>query len=166
MNISKKKGLAALAIVLGIVIVVALVLLIYFAFFTEEDSAPKGVVGIVSDDWDVGDRAEQISPESPGVQIPGYSTAEMNEGDTSLHLSIGNPKANSCGFYAVLKLADGTVLYESELLRPGQGLTEIPIEIHLKKGSYRAFVEYQCVTLDPSEAPLNSAQSAFTLVVK
>lgn len=89
----------------------------------------------------------------------------MKAGDTQLHLSIGNPKENNCGFYATLQLEDGTVLYKSELLKPGYGLTEVPLQQTLKKGTYDAEVFYECVTLDEEQSPLNSAKSKFKLVV-
>lgn len=90
----------------------------------------------------------------------------MKSGDTSLHLSIGNPKANKCGFYATLKLEDGTILYKSELLKPGYGLTEIPLSQTLEKGEYTAIVLYECVNLDEEQTPLNSAESEFVLIVE
>ena len=90
----------------------------------------------------------------------------MKAGEKSLKLSIGNPKDNKCGFYATLKLEDGTVLYESELLKPGYGLTEVPLNKTLESGEYTAMVVYKCVTLDEEETPLNSAESEFKLIVK
>ena len=89
----------------------------------------------------------------------------MNAGDTSLKISIGNPKENEVGFFASLELEDGTVLYESELLKPGQGLTEIPLSKTLEKGTYNAKVVYHCVSLDEAHTPLNSAESGFVLIV-
>ncbi len=168
MSKTKKKLIVALSAVLILALLAAGGVLIYFNFFYNDSPASSGVVGIVSDGWDTGDdKADSTnSSESSGVQIPGYSTAEMKAGEKSLHLSIGNPKANSCGFYATLKLSDGTVLYESELLEPGYGLTEIPLNKTLEKGEYNAVVEYKCVTLDEEHKPLNSAESAFILVVK
>ena len=119
---------------------------------------------MVTDNWDTGLKEE--SPEAkPGTRIPGYSTAEMKEGDTTLTLSIGNPKANTVGFFATLKLQNGDVLYESELLKPGQGLTEIPLTHTLSKGTYNATVVYKCVLLDEENTPLNAAESGFKLIV-
>lgn len=120
------------------------------------------------DNWDTGIPEQTDEPEestSGGIQIPGYSKAEMEEGDTQLHLSIGNPKENNCGFYVTVRLEDGTVLYKSELLKPGYGLTEIPLEQTLNKGTYDAEVFYECVTLDEDASPLNSAISKFQLIV-
>ena len=134
----------------------------------EDAKNANGVAGKIVDNWDTGIPKQTDEPEestSGGIQIPGYSKAEMEEGDTQLHLSIGNPKENNCGFYVTVRLEDGTVLYKSELLKPGYGLTEIPLEQTLNKGTYDAEVFYECVTLDEDASPLNSAISKFQLIV-
>lgn len=170
MKKTKKKTL--IIVIVSVVIVLALAVSAFFIIKSmnnkEKESASNGVVGKVSGDWDTGlDDDPTKSTESPSgsIQIPGYGTAEMKAGDTQLHLSIGNPKENDCGFYATLKLEDGTILYESELLKPGYGLKEVPLKQTLKKGTYTAEVFYKCVMLDEDETPLNSARSEFTLVV-
>ena len=55
-------------------------------------------------------------------------------------IPIGNPKENECGFYATLKFEDGTGLYESELLKPGYGLTDLPLLQTLETGEYTAII--------------------------
>lgn len=169
MNKSKEKSKKKLVILIIIVLIVmALVVsgvVVYNNFFAEPPTASDGVVGKISNGWDAG-LEDETSPQSAGIQIPGYGTAKMKSGDTSLHLSIGNPKANKCGFYATLKLEDGTILYKSELLKPGYGLTEIPLSQTLEKGEYTAIVLYECVNLDEEQTPLNSAESEFVLIVE
>lgn len=133
----------------------------------EENKPSKGVVGVITDSWDpdVSSTADSNGEQQKGIQIPGYSRAEMNEGDTSLKLSVGNPKENSVGFIATVRLGNGTVLYTSPVLKPGQGLEEIPLEKTLPKGTYDAEVYFQCVMLDEEHTPLNSAESGFQLIV-
>ncbi len=164
---SKKKLL--IIVIIGLLIIVLAVggVILYHTIFAEQkETNTNGVVGKVSAGWETGIEESQDSSPKTGVRIPGYGIAEMKAGDTSLHLSIGNPKENQCGFYATLKLQDGTVLYKSELLEPGYGLTEIPLSKSLTAGEYNAIVYYECVTLDDTHTPLNSAESAFTLIVK
>lgn len=165
MNKSKKKFFIYIIIILLIAALAVGGVIVYNNFFNETPSVSNGVVGKISSDWDTGNEDENAT-QGEGTQIPGYSTAEMNAGDTSLYLSIGNPKTNKCGFYATLKLEDGTVLYQSELLKPGYGLTEVPLSKTLEKGEYTAIVLYECVVLDEEHTPLNSAESEFTLIVK
>lgn len=164
---SKKKWLIIILIIILFVMAAAAGGFAGYKIFSKEK--PKeynGVVGKVYDDWDTGLEEEESKLQSKGIQIPGYATAEMKEGDMSLHLSIGNPETNECGFYVTLKLEDGTVLYESELLKPGYGLTDLPLLQTLETGEYTAIVYYKCVTLDEDETSLNSAESEFKLIVK
>ena len=157
------KNKARVIIILAAVVIAAAVLWLS-GTFSKKAAVGEGVVGVIVDDWDPGLK-EPVPEQRKGIQIPGYSTAHMNAGDTSLKISIGNPKENEVGFYASIKLDDGTVLYESELLRPGQGLTEVPLSKTLEKGRYSAAVVYRCVLLDESLSPLNGAESGFTLIV-
>ncbi len=127
----------------------------------------QGVVGRITDGWDDGisDDTDGSSQAKGGTRIPGYSAAYMNEGDMSLVLRVGNPPENTVGLIATVRLEDGTVLYESPVLKPGQGLEEIPLNQTLSKGEYNAQVYYQCVLLDDEHTPLNAAVSAFKLYV-
>lgn len=166
MKNTNKKSVVISALFIFILFVIAVVM---FRVMKPEDAKnANGVAGKIVDNWDTGIPEQTDEPEestSGGIQIPGYSKAEMEEGDTQLHLSIGNPKENNCGFYVTVRLEDGTVLYKSELLKPGYGLTEIPLEQTLNKGTYDAEVFYECVTLDEDASPLNSAISKFQLIV-
>nr|WP_294696579.1 hypothetical protein [uncultured Blautia sp.] len=166
MKNTNKKSVVISALFIFILFVIAVVM---FQVMKPEDAKnANGVAGKIVDNWDTGIPEQTDEPEestSGGIQIPGYSKAEMEEGDTQLHLSIGNPKENNCGFYVTVRLEDGTVLYKSELLKPGYGLTEIPLEQTLNKGTYDAEVFYECVTLDEDASPLNSAISKFQLIV-
>lgn len=161
---NKKRELVIIAA--SLVVVIAMIfagVMIYNMYFKEDGQGSENVAGVISDGWDTG--IDNSNSEPGSILIPGYSAAEMNEGDTTLHLSIGNPKENDCGFYATLMLKDGTVLYKSELLEPGYGLEEVPLNQTLEKGEYDALVLYQCVTLDEEHTLKNSAESAFKLYV-
>lgn len=157
-----RKALAC--IVVGVIVLVAAIALLFVVPNLNKDEGRNGVSGTISEDWDPG--IDQGGVEATGIQVPGYKDARMKEGDTSLHLSIGNPKANKADFYATVELEDGTVLYESPLLEPGQGITDIPITKTLSKGEYNAFVRFQIVSLDEAHEPMNTARSAFRLYVE
>ena len=119
MKNTNKKSVVISALFIFILFVIAVVM---FQVMKPEDAKnANGVAGKIVDNWDTGIPEQTDEPEestSGGIQIPGYSKAEMEEGDTQLHLSIGNPKENNCGFYVTVRLEDGTVLYKSELLKP------------------------------------------------
>ena len=158
-----------IAFLLAVIIVgsAVLVMMILSDRNTEQENDNQGVAGIISDNWDpnVSKPQDDNGRQQKGTQIPGYSTAVMNEGDMTLKISIGNPKENTVGFIATLKLMDGTVLYTSPLLNPGQGMEEVPLNQTLSKGTYDAEVCYQCVAMDEEQSLLNAAESAFQLIV-
>lgn len=166
MNIVKHKK-RMFVILFTIMLLIVGGIIIYNNFFAEKSTfeSSNGVVGKIFDGWDTGLEKES-APPSGKIQIPGYSYAEMKAGDESLRISIGNPPENKCGFYATLKLMDGTILYRSELLEPGYGLTEVPLLQTLDAGEYRAIVLFECVSLDEKHTRLNSAKSEFKLTVK
>jgi len=168
----EKKSNKKVVVIITVIIVLAIgaavmgILTMKGFFAPEPEPRGEGVVGVIVNDWETGltDVDSSSKPES-GTQIPGYTSAQMNEGDTSLKISIGNPKENKVGFYAVLKLDDGTELFRSQLLEPGQGMEEVPLSQTLKKGTYDAMVLYQCVLLNDDHTPLNAAESSFKLIV-
>ena len=168
----KQKNKKKIAVILTISVLLSIGsavmgILTWKGFFNKQpEEKGEGVVGVIVDDWETGIEDNTNSEERRGTQIPGYSSAEMNEGDTTLRIKIGNPKENGVGLYATFKLFDGTVLYESPLLEPGQGLDEIPLSQTVKKGTYDAMVVYQCVALNAEHTPLNAAESGLKLIVK
>lgn len=151
-------------IALAAAIAVLLVILLTKKPATEQPDSSKGISGVIEEGW--GDEIEPVEAEESDVRIPGYVSARMKEGDTTLHLSIGNPKENDVGLIARVELEDGTLLYESELLKPDFGIEDIPLLTSPKKGTYKAFVIYQIVSLDDDQTPMNSARSGFTLTVE
>lgn len=130
--------------------------------------SPEYAPGEVVEGWFPGGVAPTDPPDGAprrGTMIPGYGSAQMNAGDMALRLTIGNPLGNHVGFIATLMLEDGTELYTSSLLEPGQAVPLIPLNHTLERGEYAAQVVYSCVTLDEKHAPLNAGVSGFTLYV-
>ncbi len=163
----KNKTVVRVIIALLVCAVLALAgILLWRSSSSESDEIEEssGVSGIISEDWDSG--IDHGSVQSSDVQIPGYKEAKMSAGDDILHLNIGNPKENSVGFEVTVELEDGTVLYQSPILEPGQGISELPLLTSPEKGTYQAYVVYQIVSLDEEHAPMNTAKSAFTLYVE
>ena len=162
---SKKKILIIISAAVLVIAAAAIIMAVSGVFSPPPKEEAKGVVGVITDDWDPNVEPDPSAEQKSGTRIPGYSAAVMNSGDTSLTLSVGNPKENKVGMFAELQLEDGTVLYQSPLLSPGQGLKEVPLNKTLEKGTYNAKVVYQCVLLDEKNTPLNAAESGFQLIV-
>ncbi len=160
----KNKKTVILIIIIAVLVVLVAVLLILLLKPGKENAGGKGVSGEITENWDSG--INHGSVQSSGIQIPGFKDAKMTEGDETLHLNIGNPAENDAGFLVTVKLEDDTVLYESPVLEPGQGISELPLLTSPKKGTYTAYVEYQVVSLDEEHTPMNTARTVFTLYVE
>ena len=93
--------------------------------------------------WDV-DIEEEEPSEEKGILIPGYTSMVMKANTKEQTVSIGNPADNDCIFVIVLKLEDGTKLFESQELKPGEGLENITLDQELEAGGYQAVIEYKC----------------------
>ena len=101
-------------------------------------------------------------------QKTGNSSAEVVAWDVDIEeqtVSIGNPADNDCIFVIVLKLEDGTILFESQELKPGEGLENITLDQELEAGEYQAVIEYKCYSLE-DKSPLNGGSAEFKLYVK
>lgn len=59
----------------------------------------------------------------------------------------------------------GTKLFESQELKPGEGLENITLDQELKAGEYQAVIEYKCYSLE-DKSPLNGGSAEFKLYVK
>lgn len=162
----KHKVIIILLIATVILLAGALVTVYIISNQPKEVTAPDsaGVGGEIVDNWDPNIDNEPTRGVDDAI-IPGYGNAEMIAGDTTLTLSIGNPSENTVGLYATL-IVDDKQLYQSPLLKPGQGIKSIPLNETLKKGKYDAYVLYQIVDLDKPDTKLNSVRSALDLIVK
>ena len=106
-----------------------------------------------------------VKPES--IAIPGYEGLELIADTKKQTLSLPNPEQNACYFQISLCLEDGTMLWQSELIEPGDVSKPIALKQKLAKGTYpNAILRYECFTMDGSMTPLNGAEMKLTLRVK
>ena len=102
---------------------------------------------------------------TPMIAIPGFDRITISANTTDVHVNLGNPDSNTCGFIISLELEDGTVLFTSGLLLPGEALSDITLSEALSPGEYAAVVKYEAY--DAADlSPLNTAEVSITLVVE
>lgn len=158
----KKKSLIIIIVIAIVAAAIAATGIVYFATHNEKEKTNTSA-NVVP--WDVDIEEEVSAGEEEQILIPGYVSMLMKANTKEQTVSMGNPADNNCYFVIVLKLSDGTILYESEYLKPGEGLKEITINQELDPGEYVAVIEYQCYTLDNKD-PLNGGSSEFQLIVQ
>lgn len=108
--------------------------------------------------------AIEKNPDS--IAIPGYEILELKANSATQVLSLQNPAQNVCYFQISLYLEDGTMLWQSELIAPGDVSEPIVLTKPLEQGTYRnAILKYSCFKLD-GVTPLNGAETKLTLWVK
>lgn len=104
-------------------------------------------------------------PES--IAIPGYEGLELQADTKKQTLCLPNPAQNACYFQISLYLDDGSLLWQSKLIEPGESSDPIKLSEPLEIGTYPdAILRYACFTLDGSMTPLNGAEMKLTLRVK
>ena len=101
------------------------------------------------------------------IAIPGYELLELQAGKKKQTVCLPNPEQNMCFFQISLFLEDGTLLWESELIKPGKNSKPIVLTEALAEGTYpNAILRYSCYRIDQELTPLNGAEIKVTLRVK
>lgn len=93
------------------------------------------------------------------IQINGFTDWSLPAGKTeNLPIVLENPEGNPCYFTFSIVLSDGTLLYESKQVPPGNRISSVTINQPLSDGKYEA--EIVITTNDVvTGTPMNSAKS-------
>jgi hypothetical protein len=103
--------------------------------------------------------------EPKSISVPGYAQIVMKSGDLIQFLELHNPAENPCYFVIAVIMPDGTEVFRSGLIEPGQKLDAIKLSQLLNPGTYKnAVLRYSCYSLK-DKAPMNGADIKFTLEV-
>lgn len=105
-------------------------------------------------------------PQELFITLPGFVRMELPANQQTVAVNLHNPAENPCYFRISLALADGTVLYQSNLIPPGQGLYEIALSRALTAGVYDAVLTYDTFSLADGTTPMNGAQMHIELIVQ
>lgn len=104
------------------------------------------------------------TPAQDTIAIPGYEGLTLRAGED---LCLANPEQNTCYFVITLSLADGTPLWQSSYIPPGEASDPIRLQEPLEPGVYPdAQLTYACFRMDEALTPLNGAQMELTLRVE
>lgn len=143
---------------LAMFVLVAVLLILVFLLL-------KGCDTVIPVRTETVEKAVEKNPNS--IAIPGYEGLELIADKRKQTLCLPNPAQNACYFQISLFLEDGTLLWESELIEPGELSKPIKLSMTLEKGSYpNSVLHYACFAMDGSMTPLNGAEMKLTLRVK
>ena len=111
-------------------------------------------------------QSEHVEKNHDSIAIPGYEGIALKADTKQQAVGLPNPPQNTCYFKITLTLEDGTVLWQSDLVEPGEVSEPIKLKQPLKKGTYpNSLLRYECFTMDGNLSPLNSAATKLTLRV-
>lgn len=117
-----------------------------------------------------GGAPEPPAPAEDGpaqIAIPGYEALTLQAGAKKQSIRLPNPEENDCYFQISLYLADDTLLWQSDLIKPGKTSAPITLSRPLEPGTYPgATLRYACFRLDREKTPLNGAETKLILWVQ
>ncbi len=101
------------------------------------------------------------------IDLPGYGALNFKADTTEQTVRLPNPAQNFCYIQITLLLEDGTVLWKSDLIAPGEESEPIIFTRPLAVGEYKnSVLQYECFRMDEALTPLNGATANLTLKVK
>ena len=153
----KKKKFPMLWLLL--VVIVSLVIGIFF--ITNHKEKPQTILGN-----EVTENNNQ-SPNANSIAIPGYEAITLEANTKKQSTALKNPSHNMCLFRISLILEDGTVLWVSDYVKPGEISDNIELSRELEPGTYpNTILKYECFTMDGTLSPLNGAETKLSLMVR
>ena len=100
------------------------------------------------------------------THLPAYGGLTFTAGTKEQAVKLQNPGENTCLIRISLILADGTTIYQSELVEPGYYTKPITLVAPMERGIYRnAILKYECFTNDENKTPLNGATCDLDITV-
>lgn len=166
----KKKKRPILTILFGLLFIICGLLIgYYWSNLQNKGTTPITIPGVDNDTvpWK-GDGDTYGGEKNPDVMaIPGFDSLNFKAGVTEQAVSLYNPNQNTCYFKMSLILADGTKLWESNLVEPGQAFNKITLNQSLPVGTYENTVlKYKCFSNSDGSGVLNGSEVKFNLNVK
>lgn len=102
---------------------------------------------------------EDADNDSKSIQINGFTDWSLPAGKTeNLPIVLENPEGNPCYFTFSIDLSDGTVLYKSGHVPPGNRISAVTINQPLSEGKYDATVVITTNDIETG-ASMNSAKA-------
>ena len=116
-----------------------------------------------------GEEIQQSGPvekKPDSIAIPGYEGINLKADSKEQEIGFPNPAQNTCYFQISLILEDGTTLWQSELVKPGEISESITLNEPLAAGVYpNSLLKFDCYTMDGSMRSLNGAATKMTIHV-
>lgn len=101
-----------------------------------------------------------------GSRISATDTCYATDKDDNAITVLDNREENTRGIVYSMALENGTVIYESGLIEPGEGIESPKLTEHLDPGTYNVIVTAQGHDVESHKAVGGTVSAQTTLVVK
>lgn len=153
----KRRSTSPVTIVLAVLLVIALGVIAWLLMQSGNTTPP---------DNPQPEQTEPVEKLTDTIDIPGYTEIIFRAGVAEQDDTILNPPQNFCWFKVSLVLEDGTVLWTSDFIAPGEESEPIVLSMPLERGIYKnAMLKYQCFADEAGQKALNGAETKLTLKV-
>lgn len=152
----KRRSTSAVTVILAVLLVIALAVIAWLLMRGGKEKPP---------DNPPPDGPQPVEKLTSSINLPGYGSLNLKADTAEQELILHNPEENFCQIRISLILEDGTVLWTSELLPPGECCAPVVLIRPLQKGTYNAALKYECFTNDEAMTQLNGAQAQLLLKV-
>jgi len=137
----------------------------------------SGVFGNLSSgdrkvNMDTGKTVKEVAELDPtiteitSVSYPGYGDLSLKANTKKQDVYLHNPKENTCYFQMSIILEDGSVIWKSDYLEPGNAFDRIELRQVLAKGIYEnSVLQYDSYSMKDGHA-LNGSSINLTIVVE
>lgn len=106
----------------------------------------------------------KVEKTEDSIAVPGYEALSLVANSEVQDIALANPESNTCLFKISLLLEDGTLLWQSNFIKPGKQ-EAIVLRKPLKAGTYEnSKIVYECFKMDINKTPLNGAEAKLTLI--
>lgn len=107
---------------------------------------------------------EPMNSQQEYIDIPTVTELRFDADSSVQHVNFTNPAKNNCYMKISLYLSDDTKIYESDLIKPDEHVTEITLDEKLKRGKYsNCNLKYEFFSLD-DQSQLNGANVKISII--
>lgn len=110
--------------------------------------------------------SKSVVKNKNSISVPGFGQINFIADQLEQTTRLYNPEQNDCYFKISIILSDGTVIWKSDFMTPGEKADKITLLKSLPEGTYNdVTVKYDCFSMS-KKSGLNNAQIKLKLVVK
>lgn len=155
---ARRRSASPATIVLAVLLVIALGVIAWLLIQGGNEKPP---------DNPQPEQTEPVEKLTDSIDLPGYEWIPLTSGKLEQEQTFPNPPQNFCWIRVSLLLEDGTNLWTSELVAPGESSEPVVLSQTLEPGEYKnAVLKYECFRMDDELSPLNGGEVHLTLKVK